>query len=204
LLEGRVPQWVQRIEAPLFRLAGVDPTQGTGWRTYALALLTFSFLGMLFVYTLQRLQGVLPLNPAGMPAVSADSAFNSAVSFVTNTNWQGYGGESTMSYLTQMLAFTVQNFVSAASGIAVAFVLIRGFVARATGALGNFWVDLTRITLWLLLPLSLVLALCFTASGVVQNFNPYQEAHTIESTAYQVPKTGADGQPVLCAPDTTT
>ncbi|MFZ4287118.1 potassium-transporting ATPase subunit KdpA [Variovorax sp. HJSM1_2] len=197
LLDGRVPRWVQRIEAPLFRLAGVDPAHSMGWKTYALALLVFSVLGTLFVYALQRIQGVLPLNPAGMPGVSPDSAFNSAVSFVTNTNWQGYSGEATMSYLTQMLGFTVQNFVSAASGIAVAFVLIRGFAARASHGLGNLWVDLTRITLWLLLPLSLVFALCFAASGVVQNFSPYETVTTLESTAYQLPKTGADGQPVL-------
>ncbi|HXE49524.1 MAG TPA: potassium-transporting ATPase subunit KdpA, partial [Ramlibacter sp.] len=138
----------------------------------------------------------LPLNPAGMAAVSPDSSFNTAISFATNTNWQGYGGESTMSYLTQMLALTVQNFVSAATGIAVVFAFIRGFVARSSGILGNFWVDLTRVTLWLLLPLSVVWALVLAQQGVIQNFEGYKEVQTIEALKYQEAKNGADGQPL--------
>ncbi len=196
LCAGRIPRFMQRIESPLYRLAGVSPGESMHWRTYALALLAFSVLGVLAVYLLQRLQGVLPLNPAGMAAVTPDSAFNSAVSFVTNTNWQGYAGESTMSYLTQMLAFTVQNFVSAAVGIAVVFALFRGFAARSTAVIGNFWVDITRITLWLLLPLSLVFALFLAGNGVIQNFDAYKDVSTVEVSAYQQPKLGADGQPL--------
>ncbi|APW40427.1 potassium-transporting ATPase subunit KdpA [Rhodoferax koreense] len=196
LSAGRLPRFMQRVEAPLYRLAGVAPEQSMPWKTYALSLLAFSALGVFAVYLLQRLQGVLPLNPAGMAAITPDSAFNTAVSFVTNTNWQGYGGESAMSYLTQMLALTVQNFVSAAVGIAVVFALIRGFAAKSTAVIGNFWVDITRITLWLLLPLSLVFALFLAGNGVIQNFDAYKDVATLETTAYQVPKLGADGQPL--------
>ena len=187
LCNERLPRWMQRIEAPLYRLAGTEPGTSMHWRAYALALLAFNTLGAVFLYALQRLQGALPLNPAAVGAVSPDSAFNSAVSFVSNTDWQGYGGESTMSYLTQMLGFTVQNFFSAATGIAVAFVLIRGFARRGDGKghglVGNFWADLARITLWLLVPLSFVLALLFVGQGVIQNFEPYQTVHTVEATA---------------------
>ncbi len=159
--DGQFPRWMAPLEAAergLYRLAGVDPSVGMGWRQYALALIVFNFLGVLAVYALQRLQGVLPLNPQGMAGVGADSAFNTAISFVTNTNWQGYGGESTMSYLTQMLALAVQNFFSAATGIVVVIALVRGFVARSSASIGNFWVDLTRVTTYVLLPLSLVFA----------------------------------------------
>ena len=151
-------------------------------------------LGVLVVYALQRLQVWLPLNPAGMAAVSPDSAFNTAVSFVSNTNWQGYAGEATMSYFTQMLALAVQNFFSAATGIAVLFALFRGFAARSTGVIGNFWVDLTRITTWLLLPLSFVFAVFLAGQGVIQNFDTYKDVSTLEVTSYQQPKSGPDGQ----------
>lgn len=187
LCDERVPRWMQRIEAPLYKLAGTQPGQSMHWLTYALALLAFNAVGAIFLYALQRLQGSLPWNPAAMGAVSPDSAFDSAVSFVSNTNWQGYGGESTMSYLTQMLGFTVQNFFSAATGIAVAFVLVRGFARRgdgkSRGLVGNFWADLTRITLWLLVPLSFVLALFFVGQGVIQNFDGYKTVNTVEATA---------------------
>ena len=159
LCAGNLPGWMHKIEAPLYRLASTSPGQSMNWSNYALALLAFNLLGALVVYGLQRLQLYLPLNPAGIANVSADSAFNTAVSFVTNTNWQGYAGESTMSYLTQMLGLAVQNFLSAATGIAVVFALFRGFAAKSTGMLGNFWADITRLTLWLLLPLSLVFAI---------------------------------------------
>ena len=192
---GKLPLWMLRTEAPLFRLAGVAPGQAMGWTRYALALLTFNALGMLAVFVLQRWQAVLPLNPAALGAVSVDSAFNTAISFVTNTNWQGYSGESTMSYLTQMLGLTVQNFLSAATGIAVVFALIRGFTARSTAVIGNFWVDVTRITVWLLVPLSMVLALALVGQGVIQNFDAYQNITTLEPTTYQQPKTGEDGRP---------
>jgi K+-transporting ATPase ATPase A chain len=198
LCNESLPRWMQRIEAPLYKLAGTDPKQPMHWRAYALALLAFNTLGAVFVYALQRLQGALPLNPAGLGAVSPDSAFNTAVSFVSNTNWQGYGGESTMSYLTQMLGLTVQNFFSAATGIAVAFALARGFARRGDGkgVVGNFWADITRITLWLLLPLSFVLAVFFAGQGVIQNFDAYKTVNTVEPTAFQQPRNGADGQPL--------
>ena len=191
---GRLPGWMLRIEAPLFRLAGTAADQPMKWSHYALALLAFNALGVLVVYALQRWQVWLPLNPAGMAAVSSDSSFNTAISFVTNTNWQGYAGESTMSYLTQMLALAVQNFLSAATGIAVVFALFRGFAARSTSMIGNFWVDVTRITAWLLLPLSLVFAVFLVGQGVIQNFDGYKEVTTLETTSYQVPKSGPDGQ----------
>ncbi|PIM52782.1 potassium-transporting ATPase subunit KdpA [Roseateles chitinivorans] len=196
LAQGRVPRWIAAIERPLFRLAGIRPDDGMGWKQYAVALLVFNFIGVLAVYALQRLQGVLPLNPQGLGAVAPDSAFNTAISFVANTNWQGYGGESTMSYLTQMLALTVQNFLSAATGIAVVFALIRGFATRLSGHVGNFWADIVRCTLWLLLPLSFLLAVAFVQQGVIQNFDGYKTVQTIQAQDYQTPKLGTDGQPV--------
>lgn len=196
LSQGRLPAWMGAIERPIFRLAGVNPNDGMGWKHYAIALLIFNFLGVLAVYVLQRLQGALPLNPQGMAGITPDSAFNTAISFVTNTNWQGYGGEATMSYLTQMLALTVQNFLSAATGIAVVFALIRGFATKLSGHVGNFWADIVRITLWLLVPISLVLALVFVQQGVIQNFDGYKDARTLEANSYQIPKSDAEGQPV--------
>ena len=197
LSSGRVPQWMQRLEAPLFRLAGTSPDQSMPWKQYTVALLAFNVLGFVVVYLLQRWQAVLPLNPAGMAAVSVDSSLNTAVSFVTNTNWQGYAGESTMAYLTQMLGLAVQNFLSAATGIAVVFALFRGFAAKSTAVIGNFWVDITRITTWLLLPLSLVFAIFLVGQGVIQNFDAYKDVTTVETTAFQQAKLGADGQPAL-------
>jgi K+-transporting ATPase ATPase A chain len=203
--DGRFPRWMapfQAAERGLYRLAGVDESAGMGWRQYAIALVAFNFLGVVAVYALQRLQGVLPLNPQGLAGVSADSSFNTAVSFVSNTNWQGYAGEGTMSYLTQMLALAVQNFFSAATGIAVVIALVRGFVARSSGSIGNFWVDMTRVTAYVLLPLSLVFAVFLVSQGVIQNFSPYKEVATLEVTAYQQPKLGADGQPMKDAQGT--
>ena len=163
------------VERLIYRLAGVRTDDEMDWKRYAVAVIWFSLIGVLFVYALQRLQGFLPLNPQDLGAVSPDSSFNTAVSFVTNTNWQGYGGESTMSYLSQMLGLAVQNFVSAASGIAVLAAFIRGFVRKKMGTVGNFWVDLTRSTLYVLLPISTVLALVLVSQGVVQNFSPAVE-----------------------------
>jgi K+-transporting ATPase ATPase A chain len=193
---GQLPGWMLRLESPLYRLAGTAADRTMNWSQYALALLAFNALGVLVVYLLQRWQAWLPLNPAGMAAVSPDSAFNTAIAFVSNTNWQGYAGESTMSYLTQMLALAVQNFFSAATGIAVVFALFRGFAAKSTGVIGNFWVDITRLTLWLLLPLSLAFAVFLAGQGVIQNFDAYQDVSTLEATSYQTPKNGADGQPL--------
>ncbi len=197
--DGRLLRWlapVRSIEAGLYKIAGVDAGTSMAWKQYALGLLAFNVLGVIAVYALQRLQGVLPLNPQGMAGVGPDSSFNTAISFVTNTNWQGYGGESTMSYLTQMLALTVQNFLSAATGIAVVFALIRGFVARSTGVIGNAWADLTRITLYVLLPLALVFAVALAGQGVIQNFDAYKDVTTLEVNAYQTPKKAPDGQPL--------
>ena len=181
--DGRFPRWLSPLEAAeraLYRAAGVDASAGMGWRQYALALIVFNFLGFLAVYALQRFQGVLPLNPASLAGVSADSSFNTAVSFVTNTNWQGYVGEATMSYLTQMLALAVQNFLSAATGIVVVFALIRGFVARSSSSIGNFWVDITRVTTYVLVPLSLVFAVFLVSQGVIQNFSAYKEVTMLQ------------------------
>ena len=196
MISGKLPGWMLRAEAPLYRLGGTSAGQSMNWSQYALALLAFNTLGVFAVYALQRLQFSLPLNPAAMAAVSPDSAFNTAVSFVTNTNWQGYSGESTMSYLTQMLVLTVQNFFSAATGMAVVFALIRGFASRSTGVIGNFWVDVTRITVWVLVPLSLVFAVFLVGQGVIQNFDGYKDVATLETTSYQQPKNGPDGQPL--------
>ena len=199
IAEGRFPasmRPLQWVEYGLYRIAGVDAQAGMGWRSYAVALMAFNALGLVLVFALQQLQAVLPLNPAGMPAISADSALNTAVSFVTNTNWQGYGGESTTSYLTQMLALTVQNFLSAATGMVVVIALIRGFVARSRATIGNFWVDITRVTGYVLLPLSLVFAVMLVGQGVIQNFDTYRDVKTLDVTAYQAPKNGPDGQPL--------
>jgi potassium-transporting ATPase potassium-binding subunit len=183
-----------KFERGLYRAAGVDAAQDMPWTRYAFAVLLFNTLGVLVVYAVQRLQVWLPWNPQSLPNVSADSAFNTAVSFVTNTDWQGYAGESTMSYFTQMTALAVQNFLSAATGIAVAFALIRGFARRGAAGIGNFWVDLTRITLFALLPLSLVLAVIFMQQGAIQNFDGYKDVSTLESLSYTQPKLDAAGE----------
>src|SRR5215471_18197983 len=184
--------WLERF---IYRASGIVRELEMGWKTYAFTMLLFNLVGLLVVYSLQRLQGVLPLNPAGLGAVSPDSSFNTAVSFATNTNWQGYGGETTMSYLTQMLALTVQNFVSAATGMAVLVAFIRGLARQTVQTIGNFWVDLTRSTLYILLPLSLVLALIQVSQGVVQNFSGYQMVPLLQATSYAEPKLDADGKP---------
>jgi len=186
VFDGPAP-WLVRALAPLergiYRVCGVRPEESMNWKRYALAMLYFNALGLVVVYALQRLQGWLPLNPQGFGPVDADSAFNTAASFATNTNWQGYVGESTMSYATQMLGLAVQNFVSAACGIAVLIALIRGLRARAADAIGNFWVDLVRSTLHVLLPLAVVVALLLVSQGVVQNFSAYQTVPLLDPTA---------------------
>ncbi|MGH8264236.1 MAG: potassium-transporting ATPase subunit KdpA, partial [Steroidobacteraceae bacterium] len=188
VMEGR-SIWPLRIGAPverfIHRLSGIDATAEMGWKRYALALLLFNGLGALLVYLLQRLQVWLPLNPQQFANVSADSSFNTAFSFVTNTNWQGYSGESTMSYLTQMAGLAVQNFLSAATGIVVAIALIRGLARHSSKSIGNFWVDLTRCTLYILLPVSTVLALVLASQGVIQNFDAYKDVTTIEAAQTQ-------------------
>lgn len=189
--------WLQKLENLLYRWSGLPADKAMGWKSYAIALIVFNTVGAVFVYGLQRLQGFLPLNPQGLGAVSPDSSFNTTVSFVANTNWQGYGGEQTMSYLTQMLGMTCQNFFSAATGIAVIFALVRGFASRSGKSIGNFWVDLVRSTLYILLPLSLALSVAFMGEGMIQNFSAYKEVTLLDHVAYETPKVTADGQPVL-------
>jgi K+-transporting ATPase ATPase A chain len=168
------------VERFIYAVNGVDPRQEQHWTTYTAAMLLFSLASFVLLYALQRLQHVLPLNPQGFDPPSPDSAFNTAVSFTTNTNWQSYSGESTMSYLSQMAGLTVQNFLSAAVGIVLAIALIRAFSRRSAQTLGNFWVDLVRTTLWILLPLSFIIALVLVWQGVPQNLRPYVDATTVE------------------------
>jgi K+-transporting ATPase ATPase A chain len=179
--EGRMSKRVfAPVERVIYRIFFVDEKKEMDWKRYTISLLIFSTLSMLAVYTILRAQGNLPLNPQDMPAVSGHLSFNTAASFTSNTNWQSYGGETTLSYMSQMLALTVQNFVSAAVGIVVVIALIRGFARRSTTDLGNFWVDLTRCILWILLPLATVLALLLVSQGVIQNFHSYKEVTTLE------------------------
>ena len=194
VFDGPEP-WLVRALGPLeraiYRICGVKPDESMGWKRYAVAMMAFQVVGFLTVYALQRLQGWLPLNPQGFGAVDADSAFNTAASFATNTNWQGYVGEAVMSYATQMLGLAVQNFVSAAAGIAVLVALIRGIRARGADAIGNFWVDLVKSTVHVLLPLSFLLAIALVSQGVVQSFSAYRTVPLLEATA------DSDGKPVV-------
>ncbi len=189
VLDGRV-NWLRPVETLIYKLGGVRENESQSWKAYATGIILFNAVGFVVVYFLQRFQASLPLNPSGMSQVSPDSSFNTAISFVTNTNWQGYGGESTMSYLTQMLGLTVQNFLSAATGIAVLAALIRGLRAREVSSIGNSWVDLIRTTLYVLLPLSLVLGVTLASQGVPQTFDSYAATNLVQAT-----KDG-DGKPV--------
>jgi K+-transporting ATPase ATPase A chain len=182
------------VEAGLYRLAGVDATREQHWIAYTVAMLLFNAAGFLLAYALQRLQAVLPLNPAEMSAVAPDLSFNTAVSFTSNTNWQNYGGESTMSYLTQMAALTTQNFVSAATGIALLLALIRAFARTSMQTVGNFWVDLTRVTLYVLLPLAFIGALILVWQGVPQNIGAYVDATTLEGVKQTISQGPAASQ----------
>jgi K+-transporting ATPase ATPase A chain len=194
----RIFGWLER---GMYRLAGVKADSEMTWQQYAVAMLIFNSAGLLFVYGLQRVQHLLPLqaqlNPARLGAISADSSFNTAVSFATNTNWQGYGGETTMSYLTQMLGLTGQNFLSAAAGMACLVALIRGFTRKQAGTIGNFWVDLTRSVVYILLPLSFVLAIALMSQGVVQTFRPYAKVAVLQPIHYEEPIVGGDGKPAV-------
>jgi K+-transporting ATPase ATPase A chain len=198
--EGQ-PCGLDRVVGPLerliYRLCGVRQTEEMDWKTYGIAMLLFNAMGLVALYALQRLQGFLPLNPAGLGAVTPDLAFNTAASFATNTNWQAYGGEMTLSYLTQMFGLTVQNFVSAATGMAVLVALIRGLARRSALTIGNFWTDLVRSTLYILLPLALLLSLLLVSQGVVQTFASYQTATLLQPASYATPVMDANGQPVL-------
>ena len=191
--EGRAPglgRLFGPAERAFYRLCGIDPAEDMPWQTYALAMMLFNGAGIVALYILQRVQGHLPLNPMGLGPVSPDSSFNTAVSFVTNTNWQGYSGETTMSYLTQMLGMTVQNFASAATGMAIAIALARGFARRQAQAIGNFWVDLARTTLYILLPLSAVLAVALVWQGVPQTLQPSARVPLLQAAK------DANGEPV--------
>ena len=189
--------WLGWLEHGACRLMGTSPDEDMPWWRYAAALVTFNMLGVAAVYVIQRTQTFLPLNPAGMNNVEPSSAFNTALSFVTNTNWQGYGGESTMSYLTQMLALAVQNFLSAATGIVVVVALIRGFIRRTANGIGHAWLDLGRVTAYVLLPLSLVYAVFLVSQGVIQNFSAYQTAQLVEPITYQQSVLNIHDQTVL-------
>ena len=184
------------VEALLYKLAGVDDKAEMSWKHYAFAVLAFNALGVLVVFGFMRLQQWLPSNPQSFGPMTPDGAFNTAVSFVTNTNWQDYTPEATASYLSQMVGLTVQNFLSAATGIAVVVALIRGFARHTATTIGNFWVDLTRITLYILAPLATVIALVFISQGVIQNFESYKDVATVQVTTYRAPKTDAQGNPV--------
>lgn len=191
--EGK-PTFLTRLLGPVerfvYRISGVNPGEEMNWKTYAIAMLLFNAIGLVIVFALQRFQNILPLNPQGLGAVTPDSSWNTAVSFASNTNWQGYGGEVTMSYLSQMLGLSVQNFVSAAAGMATLVALIRGLVRHTSKEIGNFWVDLTRSTLYILLPLSVLVALVITSQGVVQTFSQYQTVSLIQ------PITDANGNTI--------
>jgi K+-transporting ATPase ATPase A chain len=196
VMEGRgniVTRFGRRAELLLYRCCGIDAAVEMSWLQYAKCLLLFNAIGVLFVYAFERLQSFLPLNPQHVDAVTADSSFNTAVSFVTNTDWQGYAGETAMSHLTQMAGLTVQNFLSAATGIAVAIALVRGFARHGAAGIGNFWADVVRSTLYLLLPLSLILALVLVSQGVIQNLDAFKEATLIETQHFDKPTTGANG-----------
>jgi potassium-transporting ATPase potassium-binding subunit len=187
------------VEQLIYRLLGINPDDEMDWKTYAIALLIFSLVCFLALYLLLRLQAVLPLNPQKLGAVAPDLSLNTAISFITNTNWQNYGGETTLSYLTQMIGLTVQNFLSAAAGMAVLVAFIRALARRQTTKLGNFWVDLTRGTLYILLPLSTILALLLVSQGVVQTLSPYQPVSLVQPVTYQQPELDAAGSLVLDA-----
>ena len=175
-------KFLRPVETLFYKVCGVHPEEGMDWKTYAVAMMLFNGLGILIVYVFQRFQHILPLNPMAMGSVSPDSSFNTAVSFGTNTNWQGYGGETTMSYLTQMLGLAVQNFVSAATGMAILVALIRGFIKKQAQEIGNFWVDLVRSVLYILLPLSLLYAMVLVWQGVPQTFSPSETVSLVQST----------------------
>ncbi|HSC56041.1 MAG TPA: potassium-transporting ATPase subunit KdpA, partial [Nitrospira sp.] len=197
--EGRpcgLDRMLSPIERLIYHLCKIDPAEDMNWKTYALAMLLFNAAGMLLLYVLQRVQGFLPLNPAGFGPIGPDLAFNTAASFASNTNWQSYGGETTLSYLTQMLGLTVQNFVSAATGMAILAALIRGLAGRNAQTIGNFWIDLTKSTLYILLPLALVWALALVSQGVVQTLGAYETASLLQPLTYEKSVLDADGQSV--------
>jgi K+-transporting ATPase ATPase A chain len=200
VLDVRGRTWFDPILGPLerltYRLGGIDPDKEQHWKQYTVSMLIFSLVTMLVTYAILRLQAALPLNPQGFPAVPDHLAFNTATAFATNTDWQSYGGESTMSYLSQMVALTSGNFFSAAVGIAIAAALVRGIARHCCDTVGNFWVDLVRLTYYLLLPICLIFAIFLISQGMIQNFKPYDAAALTEKETVQVPKNDANGNPV--------
>ncbi|RQR64923.1 potassium-transporting ATPase subunit KdpA [Burkholderia sp. Bp9126] len=193
---SRVVRVFGPLERALYRVAGVDAGREMSWKQYAVATIAFNALGALFLYGLLRLQGLLPGNPQQFGAMTVDGAFNTAVSFVTNTNWQDYTPEQTVSYLTQMLGLTVQNFLSAATGIVVVIALVRGFARHTAQTIGNFWVDLTRVTLYVLVPMAALVAALLMSQGVIQNMKAYQDVPVLQASTYAAPKLDAQGSPV--------
>src|SRR6266571_5480172 len=200
VLDPNGKTWLDPVLAPVERLTygamGVDARKEHDWKQYTLAMLLFSLVGCLFTYAILRLQYFLPLNPQKLAGVGPDLSFNTATSFTTNTNWQNYGGESTMSYFSQMVGLAFHNFGSAATGIAIAAALVRAIARHSANTLGNFWVDLVRVTYYLLLPICLVFAVFLVSQGMIQNFKPYTKARLTEPFTVQVPKTDEKGQPV--------
>src|SRR4030043_2015872 len=183
--------FLKPVEKLFYRMLGLNPKKEQDWKQYTVSMLLFSLVGLLFTYAILRLQHLLPLNPQGLGPVSPDLAFNTAASFTTNTNWQNYAGETTLSYFSQMVGLAFHNFVSAATGIAIAAALVRGIVRHTAKTIGNFWVDLVRINLYLLLPICLVYAVFLISQGMIQNFNPYEKARLIEPATVQVGKKDA-------------
>src|SRR5947199_6532609 len=204
VLDANGRTWLDPVVRPLervtYRLIGVDSSKEHNWKQYTLAMLLFSLVGCVFTYAVLRLQNILPLNPQGLGPVSPHLAFNTAASFTTNTNWQNYGGESTMSYFSQMVGLTFHNFVSAATGIAIAAALVRAIARHSVKTIGNFWVDLVRVTYYLLLPICLVLAIFLVSQGMMQNFKPYTKATLAEPMKVQVEKKN-DKRETIKGPD---
>src|SRR5450432_2469708 len=200
VLDARGKTWLDRLVGPFerltYRVCGIDPATEQDWRGYAISMLLFSAASLFFTYFILRYQDHLPLNPQGLAGLSPHLAFNTAASFTTNTNWQSYGGESTMSYFSQMVALTIHNFTSAAAGIAIAAALVRGIARQTVKTIGNFWTDTVRVTYYLLVPICVVFALFLVSQGMIQNFKPYTVAKTYEPYTIQVPKTDDKGKPV--------
>src|SRR5215467_11346263 len=201
VLDANGRTWLDPVLRPLergtYRVMGVDHNKEHDWKQYTLAMLLFSLGGCLFTYAILRLQYFLPLNPQKFAGIGPDLSFNTATSFTTNTNWQNYGGESTMSYFSQMVGLAFHNFVSAATGIAIAAALVRAIARHSATTIGNFWVDLVRITYYLLVPICIVFAVFLVSQGMIQNFNPYTKATLVEPMKVSVAKTDKDGKPVL-------
>src|SRR5262249_2751209 len=203
VLDANGRTWLDPVLRPLergtYRVLGVDPQKEQNWKQYTFAMLLFSLVGCLFTYAILRLQNILPLNPQGLAAVTPDCSFNTATSFTTNTNWQSYVGETTMSYFSQMVGLALHNFVSAATGIAIAAALVRAIARQTAQTIGNFWVDLVRVTYYLLIPVCILFAVFLVSQGMIQNFKPYTKARLVEPAKVSVAKVDANNKPVVDA-----